>query len=55
MTFPALDVVPFGYRQHREVIDAVRFDRPPTSTGADGLYTIEMVEQILQSARTIVG
>ncbi|HIT54318.1 MAG TPA: Gfo/Idh/MocA family oxidoreductase [Candidatus Fimivicinus intestinavium] len=55
MTFPALAAVPFGYRQHREVIDAVRFDRAPTCTGADGLYTIETVERILQSARTIAG
>lgn len=54
MTFPALDTVPFGYKQHREVIDAIIYDKEPESTGEDGLYTIKTVEQILQSARTVL-
>lgn len=50
MVYPALPVVPFGYAQHREVIDCMLYDREPLCTGQDGLYTIEMVQKILDAA-----
>lgn len=55
MTYPALEPVPFGYRQHLEVIETVLTDGTPVCTGTDGLYTIEKVEQILQIAKTLEG
>lgn len=53
MTYPLLESVPFGYRQHKEVIDCILQDAAPICTGTDGLKTLQTVEAILATARTM--
>ena len=53
MVYPPLKTVPFGYKQHRAVIDCMCNDTEPECTGEDGLYTLEMVEKILNMAASI--
>lgn len=50
MVYPHLPVIPFGYKQHKEVIDCLLYDQAPSCTGLDGLYTLKMVEDILSNA-----
>lgn len=53
MVFPALPAVPFGYSQHREVVDCLLYDREPQCTGKEGLYTIKIVKRILDIAKDV--
>lgn len=48
IVFPQLAQTQFGYRQHKEVIDAIIADTNPIATGEDGKYTLQIVEQILE-------
>ncbi len=50
MVYPPLAAVPFGYKQHRAVIDCMCHGGEVECTGEDGLYTLEMVEKILDMA-----
>lgn len=45
--FPALDQIPFGHKQHKEVIDTILNDSEPIATGEDGKYTLMIVNKIL--------
>jgi UDP-N-acetyl-2-amino-2-deoxyglucuronate dehydrogenase len=53
LSFPPLNVVPFGYRQHKNIIDAIINDTDPVCGGYDGLRTIEIVEAILRTANNL--
>lgn len=50
MVYPLLPPTPFGYAQHKEVIECMCYDSEPKCTGYDGLYTLETVEKILDTA-----
>ena len=47
---PVLADVPFGYRQHEEVIQCILQGKPPVCSGHDGLRALSVVEKILDKA-----
>ena len=47
---PVLADVPFGYRQHEEVIQCILQGKPPVCSGHDGLRALSVVEKILGKA-----
>lgn len=47
---PVLADVPFGYKQHKDVIDCILKGAKPASSGYDGLRALSVVEEILHKA-----
>lgn len=50
MVFPALETVPFGYRQHKEVIDCILEDKEAICSGEDGVAALKIVQEVLKKA-----
>lgn len=51
MIMPTLSVQPFGYRQHKEVIDCILNNQEPVCRGEDGVAALKIVQTILEIAR----